>query len=107
MEEQVPILRMHPLQLFPAVRKLRLINLTWLTNCSCICFILDIATAPYAPRYVVAWLMRPLLVRVTWSPPSVTNGVITQYRVYATPVAQVSQRKKRQILSADVIEKVS
>lgn len=63
-------------------------------------------TAPSAPRNVVANLVRPLLVQVRWSRPSVTNGVIAQYKVYATPVAIPLQRKKRQI-SGDVVEKVS
>lgn len=62
--------------------------------------------APSTPRNVVASLVRPLLVQVRWSRPSVTNGVIAQYKVYATPVAIPLQRKKRQI-SGDVIEKVS
>ena len=63
-------------------------------------------TAPYAPRNVVARLVRPLLVQVSWTRPSVSNGVITEYRVYATPVAIPLQRKRRQ-LPTDVIEKVN
>ena len=49
--------------------------------------------------------MRPLLVEVSWLHPSVANGVIAQYKVYATLVAIPLQRRKRQI-SDDVIEKV-
>ena len=67
--------------------------------------IIHTTTAPSTPRNVVARLVRPLLVEVSWLRPSVTNGVIVQYKVYATPVSIPLQRRKRQI-SDDVIEKV-
>lgn len=47
------------------------------------------------------------MVQVSWLRPSATNGVIAQYKVYATPVTIPLQRRKRQISEADgVIEKV-
>ena len=108
MEGQVLTLQPHLCQLFLIVRKLRLASITnYPPSYShiCILVILYVTIAPSVPRFVVATLISPLVVQVSWFTPSSTRGVITQYRVYATPVAIPLQRRKRQI-SEDVIEKV-
>ena len=61
-----------------------------------------IATAPTPPRRVSAELITPVVIKVTWSRPSVTRGAtLVFYTVYAIPfVSQVSPsltRGKRQV----------
>ena len=46
--------------------------------------------APSPPRDVVARLVSPLTVEVTWRSPAVPNGVISHYIVYAIPLRSAS-----------------
>ena len=54
-------------------------------------------SAPSVPRDVKARLITPFLAEVSWRAPTLPNGVITHYTVYAIPrVSHEETRSKRQ-----------
>ena len=61
----------------------------------------SICSAPSVPRDVTVKLVRPLVAEVSWRAPSVSNGVITHYTIYAIPQVsfEIGFRTKRQTTS--------
>ena len=55
-------------------------------------------SAPSAPRDVSARLVAPLEVEVRWRSPAVTNGDISHYTVFATPLRSTVSNNTLQTL---------
>lgn len=54
--------------------------------CCCFClWIISFLLAPSAPLNVLLSTLSPEAVSVSWSPPSMSNGVVTSYRVTYFP----------------------
>ena len=65
--------------------------------------------APTPPGSVNVRLVAPNIILVNWTIPSMTNGEIAYYTVYATPIisrTSLTPRTKRQATSLQIVSKV-